>query len=116
MKLRPMVAIIHAFVLLTVALSADAQTPTVTPPPACTNLGDARLKKLESAGHGAWALSEVIELGNGSVRKTPQAKYRSSQECEREADELRADLCASFVCEDRYGCRLFQPFHPSDPG
>jgi hypothetical protein len=116
MKTRTIIAVIHAFVAVALALPADAQTLPATSPPACTNLSRAKLKKLKGARHGAWGLSEVIEPHDGLVRKIPVAKYRSGQECEREADELRADLCASFVCEDQYGCPLFQPFHSGDQG
>ena len=114
MKLGRIISIILGILLLAVALPVNAQTPVPASSPACANLSEARLKMLKGVKHGTWTLSELTDPENRHPGKTLLAKYRSHQECERAADELRADLCVGFICEDRYGCQLFQPFHPCD--
>jgi hypothetical protein len=112
MKLRMMPGIVlTALALQFLGSDAWSQMPT----PECNSkLDRATLEKLKHASHGEWTLSEDLEPETANTT-TPLAHYRTAQECERQADELRADWCAGFECTDRHHCQLFQPFHPDDP-
>jgi hypothetical protein len=111
MKLRMMPGIVLTALALQFSSSdAWAQMPT----PECSKLDRTTLEKLKHASDGEWTLSEVLEPETANTT-SPLAHYRTGQECERQADELRGDWCAAFECTDRYHCGLFQPFHPDDP-